>query len=64
MVVSEGHRMDRASVCLRRLVGLLRQYHYDECNDCVVCALSSANLASMQWPTVAIFIRLPASDTT
>lgn len=36
MVVSEGHRMVRSGVCLCRLVGFLRQYRHDECDDRVV----------------------------
>ncbi len=41
MVVSQGHRMVRSGVCLCRLVGLLRQYRHDQCNDRVVCSLDT-----------------------
>src|SRR5260370_37262610 len=44
MVVSQGRRMVSSSVCLCRLVGLLRQHHHDECNDGLVCSLDALRL--------------------
>ena len=44
MVVSQGRRMVSSSVCLCRLVGLLRQHRHDKCNDRLVCSLDTLRL--------------------
>src|SRR5260370_34892546 len=44
MVVSQGRRMVGSSVCLCRLVGLLRQHRHDECDDRLVCSLDALRL--------------------